>query len=328
VVKISLGSEEYNSAVFLAPLSGITDLPFRRVVTRLTPCPVVSEMIASQAMIRQTRQSMQKARIVHDHVHASTVQLAGNEPQVMADAARLVQDMGARVIDINMGCPQRKVVKGYAGSYLMRDVALAQSILEATVRAVSIPVTLKMRLGWDEKHMSAVEIAQFAESVGVRMLCVHGRTRCQMFFGQANWAAVRPIKEAVAIPVLVNGDINTIDDVDEALRQSGCDGVMIGRGARGRPWFLTQAHHHVNQEAEPPPPSLEEIRDTMCSHYDDLLSFYGARVGVPVGRKHLAWYTKSLPGSSDFRQSMNALTEAQQVFDLIDDYFQRIEELC
>lgn len=313
--------------MFLAPLSGITDLPFRRMVTRLTPCPVVSEMVASHAMVRQSRQSLQKAKVVHNHVHAATVQLAGNEPEIMADAAKLVQDMGARVVDINFGCPARKVVKGYAGSYLMRDFPLAQKILEKTVNAVSIPVTLKMRLGWDETCLNAPDIARFAESVGIKMLCVHGRTRCQHFLGKADWAAVKAVKDSVGIPVLVNGDIKTFEDVDNALALSGCDGVMIGRGAQGRPWFLKQVHQHLNKETVDASPCAAEVKDILVEHYTDMLSFYGNKVGVPMGRKHLAWYTRGLPGSSEFRRGINTLTDAQQVLQTVHEYFDGLGDI-
>ena len=325
--EISLGKEIYKSRVFLAPLSGITDLPFRRMVARLTPCPVVSEMVASHAMVRQSRQSLQKAKVVHDHVHAATVQLAGNEPEVMADAARLVQDLGARVVDINFGCPARKVVKGYAGSHLMRDVPLAQKILEKTVQAVSIPVTLKMRLGWDDTCLNAPDIARIAESVGIRMLCVHGRTRCQHFTGKADWASVKNVKNVVRIPVLVNGDIKTFEDVDTSLDLSGCDGVMIGRGAQGRPWFLKQVHQHLNKETVDASPSAIEIKEVLLEHYEDMLSFYGNKVGVPMGRKHLAWYTRGLPGSSEFRRSINTLTDAECVCKLIHEYFNALGDV-
>ncbi|MCY4413775.1 MAG: tRNA dihydrouridine synthase DusB [Alphaproteobacteria bacterium] len=318
---ISLGDAQYKSRVFLAPLSGITDLPYRRVVSRLTDCPVISEMVASQAMIRQTQQSLRKIKVLEEHINSSAVQLAGNEPGVMAEAARLVQDMGARVIDINMGCPQRKVVNGYAGSYLMKDERLACSILESVVNAVNVPVTLKTRLGWDEGCLNAPNLAKRAENIGIKMLCIHGRTRCQMFRGQADWRQVRHVKESVSIPVLVNGDIKSIQDVDDSLEQSGADGVMIGRGANGKPWFLQQAHQHLLGQELTPNPSVPVLREIVLEHYEDMLSFYGERIAVPMARKHLAWYTKSLPGSSVFREAVNGERSSQKVLQILKDFF-------
>ena len=313
---LKIGNLTVESNYLLAPMSGITDYPYREIVKRFKPGLVFSEMIASRALISKNSKTMKMIKKTDNYL--SAIQIAGCEPAVMSDAAKICENNGADLIDINMGCPVKKVVNGYAGSALMKDELLAKKILEAVTSAVNIPVTLKMRKGWDDKTLNAPKIAKIAQECGIKMLTVHGRTRCQMYRGRSDWKFVKKVKQAVDIPVLVNGDINNVNDLTNAVNESCADGAMIGRGSYGKPWIFEELRSKEYKTFK----ITEELKkEIILNHLSLSIDHYGSDVGLKSFRKHLGWYSKSLKNSNEFRSKINQCTDESKLKGFINDFF-------
>ena len=326
-MSITIGPLTVDAPVALAPMSGITDQPFRSQVRETGIALVFSEMIAGESMLRAVRSEIRKLSTNCAQEHPMAVQLAGWDPDIMAEAARMNQDRGAALIDINMGCPVKKVVGGAAGSALMRDETLALHLIEAVVGAVDIPVTLKMRTGWDHEQRNAPSLARQAQDAGIAMITVHGRTRCQFYDGQADWDFIGSVKRAVDIPVIANGDVVGLEDARNILHRSNADGVMIGRGAFGRPWFPAQVRHYLATGDGLADPDLSAQRDTVITHYRGILDHYGAGRGLRIARKHINRYLERIGAAREERRAVlrqgDSASVVQQLHQLYDQAMAR-----
>jgi tRNA-dihydrouridine synthase B len=315
-----IGAHGLRNNLFVAPMAGVTDRPFRQLCKRFGAGLAVSEMVASNSLLWGSDKTRRRAN--HEgEVQPVAVQIAGADPLMMADAARYNVDHGAQIIDINMGCPAKKVCNAMAGSALLRDEALVGRILDAVVRAVEVPVTLKFRTGWDRHNKNALTVARIAEQSGIRLLSLHGRTRACGFSGSAEYDTIREVKRASRLPVIANGDITTPEHAQAVLRHTGADGVMIGRAAQGRPWIFREIEHYLATGRKLAPPLVAEIREVLISHLHDLYAFYGKERGAKVARKHISWYTKGLAGSAEFRHRMNRLETCEEQLAAVDAFF-------
>lgn len=315
-MRIVLGNQVINPPVLLAPLAGITDVPFRNLVQSFGAGLVVSEMVASHEMVQKKPGVRERAELGFG-IASTSVQIAGREAYWMAEAARMIESNGAKIIDINMGCPAKKVTSGQSGSALMRTPDFALELVEAVVKATSLDVTLKMRLGWDDNSLNAPYIAARAEAAGIKMITVHGRTRCQFYNGVANWAAISQVKAAVSIPVIANGDIVDVASARLALEQSGADGIMVGRGAQGAPWRLAEISSKLYGTPEPIIPRGNPLGELIIGHHQAILDFYGKVLGVKNARKHLGWYLDGLQVTPELRQSLLRSVDLSEIHQLI-----------
>ena len=315
-----IGPYQLKNNLVVAPMAGVTDRPFRQLCKRMGAGMAVSEMVASNSLLWGSEKTRRRAN--HEgEVAPISVQIAGADPAMMAAAAQYNVDQGAQIIDINMGCPAKKICNVMAGSALLQDEPLVKRIVEAVVRAVQVPVTLKIRTGWDRNHRNAVRVAKLAEDSGIQALAVHGRTRACGYNGEAEYDTIAAVKSAVHIPVIANGDITTPEKVQHVLACTGADAVMIGRAAQGRPWIFREIGHYLATGARLPPPEVEEIHGVLVAHVHDLYSFYGEATGLRVARKHISWYTKGLAGSAAFRQAMNQLQTCGEQLAAVNKFF-------
>lgn len=327
---MQIGPYQLNNPLILAPMAGVTDLPFRQLCKQLGAGMAVSEMVSSNSLLWGSKKTQRRAS--HDgEIEPRSVQIAGADPQMMADAARYNADQGAQIIDINMGCPAKKVCNVMAGSALLQDEPLVERIVKAVVDAVDVPVTLKIRTGWDSEHKNAPLIARIAEEAGIQALAIHGRTRADQYNGEAEYDTIAEVKSRIGIPVIANGDISTPQKAEFVLRHTGADAVMIGRAAQGRPWIFGEIDHYLQTGELLPEPAAETIRDVLVGHLKNLYAFYGEDTGVRVARKHISWYSKGQSHGAAFRQAVNRVDNVEQQLDMIFEFFERLinrEELA
>jgi tRNA-dihydrouridine synthase B len=318
-----IGSHLLKNNLIVAPMAGVTDRPFRQLCKLMGAGMAVSEMVSSNSLLWGSEKTKRRAN--HEgEVDPISVQIAGADPVMMAEAAKYNMDQGAQIIDINMGCPAKKVCNVMAGSALLQDEPLVRRIVEAVVKAVNIPVTLKIRTGWDKQHRNAIMIARIAEDAGIQALAMHGRTRACQYTGDAEYDTIAAVKQSIKIPLIANGDITTPEKAKFVLAYTGADAVMIGRAAQGRPWIFREIEHFLQTGSHLPPPEVSEIRRVLLVHLEDLHQFYGEQTGVRVARKHISWYTKGLVGSASFRHGMNQLQTVEEQYVAIDTFFNEL----
>ncbi|WMJ07538.1 tRNA dihydrouridine synthase DusB [Nitrosomonas sp. sh817] len=322
---MQIGPHLLKNKLIVAPMAGVTDRPFRQLCKKMGAGMAVSEMVSSNSLLWGSAKTQRRAN--HDgEVSPISVQIAGADPQMLATAARYNVDNGAQIIDINMGCPAKKICNVMAGSALLQDEKLVGRILDSVVNAVDVPVTLKIRTGWDKQHKNALSVARIAESSGVQALAIHGRTRACAYTGTAEYDTIAAVKAAISIPVIANGDITTPEKAEEILAYTKADAVMIGRAAQGRPWIFREIDHYLATGQKLPPPEVAEIHEVLIKHLYDLYEFYGEYSGVRIARKHISWYTKGLMGSAHFRQSMNQLQTSNQQISETNGFFSKLAE--
>ena len=323
---MQIGPYKLKNNLIVAPMAGVTDRPFRQLCKRLGAGMAVSEMVTSNSLLYGSEKTLRRAN--HEgEVEPISVQIAGADPKMMAEAARYNVDKGAQIIDINMGCPAKKVCNVLAGSALLRDEPLVAQILKAVVQAVpGVPVTLKTRLGWDKANRNVPLVAKIAEDSGIQALAIHGRTRACMYTGNAQYDLIAEVKSRAGIPIIANGDITTPEKAKLVLEQTGVDGIMIGRAAQGRPWIFREIEHYIKTGTHLPQPEVAEIHTVLLDHLEDLYGFYGEITGVRVARKHISWYTKGLVGSASFRHMMNQLPTVAEQLEAVNDFFGQLRE--
>jgi len=322
---VQIGPYKLKNNLVVAPMAGVTDRPFRQLCKKMGAGMAVSEMVTSNSLLYGSTKTLRRANH-EDEVNPISVQIAGADPKMMAEAAKYNVDNGAQIIDINMGCPAKKVCNVMAGSALLKDEPLVAQILRAVVNAVNVPVTLKIRTGWDKQNRNAIAVARMAEDIGVQALAMHGRTRACAYIGEAEYDTIAAVKQAINIPLIANGDITTPEKAKYVLDYTKADAVMIGRAAQGRPWIFREIEHFLETGTHLPPPEVIEIHRVMLEHLHDLYQFYGVETGVRVARKHISWYTKGLAGSANFRHSMNQLQSIEEQLDAINAFFSQLQQ--